>query len=132
MNSLSVRAGTAGWTARAKAETTTFEIGSSFLERIVERTAFENGLGDVSARTTQENSVTVRAGASDRGGTERTASSPLVFNHHRTDDRPHLLGPRTPHGVVSSARGERNDESDRTIGVFRLSGDSPRHRQLHR
>src|SRR5207245_1863334 len=69
------------------------------LKRIVEWMAFENGLRDVSARTTQENSVAVRAGASDRGGTQRTASSPLVFNHHRAKHRLHLFRPRTPHGV---------------------------------
>src|SRR4029450_632621 len=50
------------------------------LERIVERTALEDRLGDVSAGTTEQNRIAVRTGASDRGGTERTASSALVFN----------------------------------------------------
>src|SRR5262249_35962256 len=53
-------------------------------ERIVEWAAVENSLGDVSARTTQQDSVAVRAGASDRGSAERTASSPLVFNEPAT------------------------------------------------
>src|SRR5262249_28900290 len=83
-------------------------------ERIVEWAAFENSLGDVSARTTQQDSVAVRAGASDRGSAERTASSPLVFNHHGAKHRLHLLRPRAAHGVVSTAWGERNDEPDRT------------------
>ena len=102
------------------------------LKRIVEWMAFENGLRDVSARTTQENSVAVRAGASDRGGTERTASSPLVFNHHGAKHRLHLFRPRTPHVVVAAARGERNDEPDRTIRIFGLSARGPKHRRPQR
>src|SRR5260221_10148289 len=52
------------------------------LERIVQRTALEDRLGDMGARAAQEDGVAIRAGAGDRGSTERTTSSPLVFNDH--------------------------------------------------
>src|SRR5215475_3919751 len=107
MNSLSVRAGTAGWTARAKAETTTLEIGSS-------------SLGDVSARAAQENGVAVRPGADDRGCAQRTAASPLVLHDHGAKHLLHLLRPWASHGVVPAARREWNDEPDRSVRIFGL------------
>jgi hypothetical protein len=91
------------------------------LQRIVERTALEDRLGDMGARAAQEDGVAIRAGAGDRGSAERTASSPLVFNDHGAKHRLHLLRPRAPDGVVSAARRERNHEPDRTVRIFGLS-----------
>src|SRR5262249_56020897 len=46
------------------------------LERIVERTALEDRLGDMGARAAQEDGVAIRTDASDGSSTEPTATSP--------------------------------------------------------
>src|SRR5262249_33086130 len=48
------------------------------LEWIVEPMALEDRFGDMGARAAQEDGVAIRAGASDGGSTERTASSPWL------------------------------------------------------
>src|SRR5262249_56015229 len=70
------------------------------LEWIVEPMALEDRFGDMGARAAQEDGVAIRAGASDGGSTERTASSPLVFNDHGAKHRLHLLRPGAPDAVV--------------------------------
>src|SRR4029079_19281399 len=94
--------------------------GLEFFEWIVERTALEQGFGDMSARAAEQNSVAVRAGTGDSGCTERTAASPLVLHDYGAKHRLHLLRPWAPHRVVPAARREWDDEPDRTVGVFGL------------
>src|SRR5262245_59072735 len=83
--------------------------------------ALEDRLGDMGARAAQEDGVAIRAGAGDGGSTERTASSPLVFNDHGAKHRLHPFRPGAPDGVVPAARREGNHEPDRTVGIFGLS-----------
>ena len=90
------------------------------LERIVERTALEDRLGDVGARSAQQDGVAVGTGAGDRGGAERTAAAALVLDHDGAEQRLDLLRPRAADGIEPAARRKRNHQPDRTIGIARL------------
>ena len=55
------------------------------LDRIILRPALEQGLVDMRNRAAQHKGVAVRAGARDRGNTQRTAAATDVFNHHSAE-----------------------------------------------
>ena len=90
------------------------------LERIVERSILEDRLGDVRARSAQEDRVAIGTGAGDRAGTERTAAAALVFHHDGAEQALHLLRPGTTDRVVAAAGRKRNRQPDWTIGIFGL------------
>src|SRR5262249_54392612 len=121
MNSLSVRAGTAGWIARAKAETTKFEIGSSSLS------------GSYSGRLLRIASVIwvlepPRRMVEPSGRARATAAAPgdlppppWFSTTTGAKHRLHLPRPGAPDSVVPAARREGNHEPDRTVRIFGLS-----------
>ena len=90
------------------------------LERIVERPALEDRLGDVGRRAAEQDGVAVRPRARDGGGTERAAAAALVLDHDGAEQRLDFLGPRPADGIITAAGRERDHQPDRTIGIFCL------------
>src|SRR5436190_7565677 len=96
------------------------------LERIIEWSVLEQGLGDVGRRAAEEDGVAVRASAGDRGGAERTAAAALVLDHDSAEQRLDLFSPRPADGVEPAAWRKRNHEPDRPRRID-LRPRYPRH-----
>ena len=94
------------------------------LDRIVERPRFQNRLGDVGARSAKQKCVAVGTGMRDGGGAERTSAAALIFHDDSAEQRLDPLGPRAPDGVESAAGRERNDQTDRPLGIVRCRARS--------
>jgi len=101
-------------------------VGDRFevLDRIVERSCFQNRLGDVGARSAKQKCVAVGTGMRDGGGAERTSAAALIFHDDSAEQRLDPLGPRAPDGVESAAGRERNDQTDRPLGIVRCRARS--------
>src|SRR6516164_2944261 len=89
------------------------------LNRIIERPALEQRLVDVPEGAAEQNGVTVRTGAGDRGGAQRTAATVDVFDDHRAEQRFDLFHPWPREGVERATRRKWNHEPDwpRRIGL---------------
>src|SRR5262245_55298511 len=74
------------------------------LDRIIERSALEQGLVDVRLRSAEEDGVAIRAGARDGSGTKRGAAAADVFNHDRPDQRLHFVRPWTADKIERPTR----------------------------
>ena len=73
----------------------------------------------------EQNGVTVRTGAGDRGGTQRTAAAADVFDDHRAEQRFDLLHPWPGEGVERATRRKWNHEPDRPRRIGFRAGNAP-------
>src|SRR6516165_3687430 len=94
------------------------------LNRIIERPALEQRLIDVWEGAAEQNGVTVRTGAGDRGRTQRTSAAD-VFDDHRAEQRFDLLHPWPGEGVEPATRRKWNHEPDRSRRIGFGAGNAP-------
>src|SRR5262249_18350361 len=99
------------------------------LERIVERPALEQRLVDGRQRAAEQNSVTVRACAGYRGGTQRAAAAADVLDNYGAEQRFHLFHPWACESIEGAAWRKRNHQPNRPRWIGFRAGSAHAGRQ---
>src|SRR5207245_2345125 len=79
-------------------------------DRIIERLGLEQRLVDVRLRPAEQDRVAVGSSACDRRSAQRGTAATDIFDHHRSEQRLHLIRQWATNGVERTPWRERNNE----------------------